>query len=291
MFRSNNINVGSIKRSDLENREFVQQTMKRNESILKHIPNSMQYWQSRKRDLFAMMQQLGKPTLFLTLGASEIHWMPLLKYVFKFQHNLDSISDITDSAIDGMTATDKAELINSDPTICCLYFDKLVDTIINGLKKVSGPFGKYRILDYVRRIEFQHRGGNKNIGYSLCPEIKSITPPVQHSEGPYWDQENNRLYYVDTFAATAFRWSYNSGTVASYNLEERNSIAIIIPIKNRENEFLVGADRYLYKLIWDTNTKHKALCQKLLIIEENKASNQYNDGKVDSKGRLWIGKF
>lgn len=57
-----------------------------------------------------------------------------------------------------MNATTRAELINSDPVICCLYFDKLVDTIINALKRTTGPFGKYRVIDFFRRVEFQHRG-------------------------------------------------------------------------------------------------------------------------------------
>lgn len=62
--------------------------MERNESFLRHIPNSVQYWHSRKQDLFAMMRQLGKPTVFLTLSASETYWLPLLRYIYKFQNNL-----------------------------------------------------------------------------------------------------------------------------------------------------------------------------------------------------------
>lgn len=158
MFRANTTSVHNITRSDVENRQFIKETMERNESFMRHIPNSVQYWYSRKRDLFSMMRQLGKPTLFLTLSASETYWLPLLQYIYKFQNNLPAHQDIPDEIFDGMNATSRAELINSDPVICCLYFDKLVDTIINALKRTTGPFGTYRIVDFFRRVEFQHRG-------------------------------------------------------------------------------------------------------------------------------------
>lgn len=159
MFRANNDTVHSITRSEIENRQFVKETMERNESFLRHIPNSVQYWYGRKRDLFAMMRQLGKPTLFLTLSASETYWIPLLRYIYKFQNRIPAEQNISDEIFEAMTATVRAELlVNSDPVICCLYFDKLVDTILNALKRTTGPFGKYHVVDYFRRIEFQHRG-------------------------------------------------------------------------------------------------------------------------------------
>ena len=37
----------------------------------------------KEKDLFAMMRQIGKPTMFMTLSASEIHWLNLLKLLNK----------------------------------------------------------------------------------------------------------------------------------------------------------------------------------------------------------------
>lgn len=45
----------------------------------------------------------------------------------------------------------RAALINNDPIVCCLYFDKLVHTIMIALKRKSGPFGKYTVKDYFLR--------------------------------------------------------------------------------------------------------------------------------------------
>lgn len=141
MFHSKTNNIDNITRSDVEDREFIRNTMLRNESFLKHIPNSVQYWYSRKNDLFAMMRQLGKPTIFLTLSASEVHWKPLMKYIYKFQqarpNDMEPVDSLTDEAIDAMSATARAESVNTDPTICCLYFDKLVDAIMTCLKEIG----------------------------------------------------------------------------------------------------------------------------------------------------------
>ncbi|KAL3276939.1 hypothetical protein HHI36_012305, partial [Cryptolaemus montrouzieri] len=40
--------------------------------------------------------------------------------------------------------------------------------------------------------------------------IDAVTTPVQHAEGPYWDEEKMVLYYVDTFQATIHRFNPGS---------------------------------------------------------------------------------
>jgi hypothetical protein len=71
-------NTEGITRRMIEDRNFLEQCVERNLAFLKSIPNSVQYWQSRKRDLFAMLRQLGIPTVFLTMSANEIRCPDLL---------------------------------------------------------------------------------------------------------------------------------------------------------------------------------------------------------------------
>lgn len=54
---------------------------------------------------------------------------------------------------------EKTTLINEDAVTCAIYFNKLVNVLISILqsKKLS-PFGKYYVIEYFKRIEFQHRG-------------------------------------------------------------------------------------------------------------------------------------
>lgn len=53
----------------------------------------------------------------------------------------------------------RSTLINEDAVTCAIYFNKLVNVVINILRsKTCSPFQKYRIRHYFKRIEFQHRG-------------------------------------------------------------------------------------------------------------------------------------
>ncbi|GFS90931.1 helitron_like_N domain-containing protein [Trichonephila clavipes] len=148
----------SITRKMLEDRNFMDECIDKNFVFLKSIPNSIQYWMTRKKDLFAMLRQLGKPTVFFTISANEIQWPKLLKIL----HGLsDSFKDIhVEDSLVNLNLSQRSHLVNEDPVTCCVYFNKLVDTIMAMLqaKMTCNPFGPYRVLDYFLRIEFQHRG-------------------------------------------------------------------------------------------------------------------------------------
>lgn len=67
-----NADAFNITRKMIEDHEFLEECVENNLAFLKSIPNSIQYWNTRKKDLFAMIRQLGKPTMFLTISANEI---------------------------------------------------------------------------------------------------------------------------------------------------------------------------------------------------------------------------
>lgn len=149
--------TANITRAMLNDKEFLEKCVERNLSFLKSIPNSVQYWQQRKRDLFAMIRQLGKPTMFLTLSASETRWEHLLRILYKLssKNNGTELTDIMEQ----LSALERATLVNEDPVTCCVYFNKLVDVIMQLLSSSKfSPFGTFHVVDYFKRIEFQHRG-------------------------------------------------------------------------------------------------------------------------------------
>jgi hypothetical protein len=125
-----------------------------NLSFLKSIPNSMQYWAERKRNLFVMLRHLGKPTAFLTITANETKWPNFVKILHLLNTQFKNVD--TENLNRSMCST----LVNEDPVTCCIYFKKLVDVLISLLKskQKNNPFGQYRVIDYFIRIEFQHRG-------------------------------------------------------------------------------------------------------------------------------------
>ncbi|XP_030764621.1 regucalcin-like isoform X2 [Sitophilus oryzae] len=120
-------------------------------------------------------------------------------------------------------------------------------------------------------------------------KIVPVTPPIQHGEGPHWDSKNGILYYVDTFQATAYRWDSKTKNVTSQKFDGRNSIGTITPIIDKNDQFIVSSDRCIYHLLWDGKESNTGTIKELFSIEEDKPDNQFNDGKADANGVLWIG--
>nr|XP_029713647.1 uncharacterized protein LOC115257831 [Aedes albopictus] len=132
--------TANITRAMLNDREFLEQCIERNLSFLKSIPNSVQYWQQRKRDL-----------------ASETKWPHLLQTLRKLSGG--NIEEGGADVMQQLSALQRATLVNEDPVTCSVYFNKLVDVIMQLLQSSRySPFGMYRVVEYFKRIEFQHRG-------------------------------------------------------------------------------------------------------------------------------------
>lgn len=148
----------NITRRMLEDKQFLDECIERNFAFLKSMPNSAQYWSSRKRDLFAMLRQLGKPTCFLTMSANELNWPDLLKILHQFSDKFKDIQ-VVDPLVE-LDISKRSHLVNEDPVICCIYFNRFVEVIMQMIsaKKNYNPFGKYRVIEHFLRIEFQHGG-------------------------------------------------------------------------------------------------------------------------------------
>ena len=121
--------------------------------VLRTLRGSPAYWEQTKKDLFAMIRQLGLPTFFLSLSSAETKWIPLLKTLAK----LIDDRDLQDDEITIMSWAEKCRLIRSDPITCARYYDHKLSTFIKKmLQNELAPIGK--VADYFGRIEFQSRG-------------------------------------------------------------------------------------------------------------------------------------
>ncbi|KAF2894278.1 hypothetical protein ILUMI_11893 [Ignelater luminosus] len=127
-----------------------------------------------------------------------------------------------------------------------------------------------------------------NLGQSYAETVVPVTTPVEHGEGPHWDYKEQVLYYVDTFAPTILRWEPQNNGVFHHKLDG-DSVGIIVPIKNRPNEFIVCRDRYVDLFSWNGKCNNSGTLKRLTSVDKNKPYNQFNDGKADAKGRLWAG--
>jgi len=121
--------------------------------IFRTIRGSPPYFESRKKDLFAMIRQLGLPTWFISLSAADTKWHDLLKSLSKLLNN----KDLSDMELDNLTWSEKTKLVQSDPVSCVRYFDHRVQVFIRSVLLSSHePLGK--MSDYFYRVEFQQRG-------------------------------------------------------------------------------------------------------------------------------------
>ena len=142
-----------ITRKQIEDEQYIHNCIETNLAFLRAIPNSTWYWMERKKDLFAMIRQFGKPTVFLTVSANEIGWNDLLQKLYKFKHNGE---DISKEFAELLHYLEKTTLVNEDAGTCAIHFNKLVNVLLNILKSPKfSPFGKYYVVHYFKRIELQ----------------------------------------------------------------------------------------------------------------------------------------
>jgi hypothetical protein len=107
--------------------------------VLRTLRGSPPYWERTKKDIFAMIRQLGIPTWFCSFSAAETKWKPLLRVLGKLVKNMS----YTDHDIEDMNWSQKNDLIKSDPVTCARYFDYRFQIFLNKvLMHESSPIGK-----------------------------------------------------------------------------------------------------------------------------------------------------
>ena len=143
--------------SDIDSPNILQSLFSSNSaySFLQKIRISPAFWELKKKELLAMIRQLGKPTLFLTLSGAEKRWPELLKCLYKNVHK----KEITLEDAIALSEDEKTFLIQQDPVTCARYFEYKIRSIFDIIfKSNEGPFKDNKLIDYYYRTEFQSRG-------------------------------------------------------------------------------------------------------------------------------------
>ena len=141
--------------NDVLNEENVKKLVRLDEGyrIFRTLRNSPPYLESRKKDLFAMIRQLGLPTWFISLSAADTKWTDLLSCLGKLVED----KTFCEEDLRTMDWQTKTKLLQSDPVTCARYFDHRVRLFIfNVIKSGHNPLGE--MTDYFYRVEFQQRG-------------------------------------------------------------------------------------------------------------------------------------
>ena len=145
----------TITAGTLKNQSAITQIIQHDQGykFLSNVRGSPPFFEAAKKDLFAMIRQLGPATFFMSLSAAETKWNHLLKTLGKTVDN----RNYTEEDISTLEWEDKCRLIQSDPTTCARHFEfQLQNFITHYLKSKTNPIGK--LLDYSYRVEMQHRG-------------------------------------------------------------------------------------------------------------------------------------
>ena len=116
----------TITKEQIESENYIHGCIDSNLAFLRTIPNSAyqevrKFRRSgRKKDLFAMIRQYGKPTVVFTISANEIGWPKLLQLL----HNLKNNSEISVEDAAALYFIEKSTLINEYAVTCAIYFNK-----------------------------------------------------------------------------------------------------------------------------------------------------------------------
>ncbi|XP_078380326.1 uncharacterized protein LOC144663301 [Oculina patagonica] len=118
---------------DLKSAESLEKLIHLDEGfrVFRNLRASPPYFERCKRDLFAMIRQLGKPTWFCSFSAAETRWTHLLKILGR----LVDKRDYTDNEIQDMTWQKKSDLIKSDPVTCARNFEHMVQLFLRDIIK------------------------------------------------------------------------------------------------------------------------------------------------------------
>ncbi|KAG5666323.1 hypothetical protein PVAND_014358 [Polypedilum vanderplanki] len=147
----------NITAAQVANKDYIDNSISQDHAykFMASITGTPAYWEQQKKKVLGMVRQYGIFTLFITLTAAETHWKELLVILKK---TVD-MEDITEEAAGDLSFEEKARLIRTDPVTCAQYFDhRFKEVRKTWINVENGPFGKYKIIHYFYRIEFQHRG-------------------------------------------------------------------------------------------------------------------------------------
>ena len=98
---------------DLKSDDYINKLINLDEGfrVLRNLRGSAPYFEKCKKDLFAMIRQLGNPSWFCSFSAAETKWSHLLKILARVVDK----RDLSDCEIDDMTWQQKSDLIQKDP--------------------------------------------------------------------------------------------------------------------------------------------------------------------------------
>ena len=145
--------------------EMVDETVQRQlvtsdeayKSCLTSVVNSPAYFEHEKNKVMAMIRQLGRPTMFLTLSPCERDWEEL-HIILKEAKEKRRLTDDEKRNITHLNDIQKSQLLRDDPVVCATYFHHRFKAMFEVIRHKNGIFIGHPVEDFYYRIEYQQRG-------------------------------------------------------------------------------------------------------------------------------------
>ena len=144
-----------ITASMLTDHDEVRKLIKRDQGykFLKQVRGTPAFWEKSKKDLFAMIRQLGIPTFFVTISAADRRWSEITNAILEHLGR----PQVTQEQHENMTWEEHCRIIMENPVIATIMFYNRVKSFIKDvIRSPANPIGE--IVDYYYRTEFQQRG-------------------------------------------------------------------------------------------------------------------------------------
>ncbi|XP_050428358.1 regucalcin-like isoform X2 [Adelges cooleyi] len=126
--------------------------------------------------------------------------------------------------------------------------------------------------------------GEAKVNYDGASVKEVADERMVHGEGPFWDSENNVLYFVDIAQHRVYRLFQNR--LEHVQLDE--TVSFVIPVAGQQGLFVIGLGTTLAALRWNLNENTFRVVE-LTVVDADKAGNRWNDAKADASGYLWAG--
>ena len=148
--KNRSLTAGQLKQKDiLERLVHLDEGYK----FFRVLHGSPPYFEKAKKDIFAMIRQLGPATLFCSFSSAETLRTHLLRILGKLVDN----REYSYNKLENLNWEEKCRLIQSDPVTCARHFDYQFNQFLRHfLMSSAAPLGK--IADWFYRVEYQQRG-------------------------------------------------------------------------------------------------------------------------------------
>ena len=133
--------------TDVKNRAILEKTTPFFNEF-KLMRGTYQYFQNIRKDVFAMIRQLGRPTFFLTISMADMRWVELHAGLYKV---------VSTRVRSGSEKQQIEHLIRSDPVTCARYYVHRRQALFKHLLCKATPI-LGSVIDYFLVDEFQQRG-------------------------------------------------------------------------------------------------------------------------------------